>query len=501
MSRRGIYTAGMTEILASRAVYGTAQIRQLERHALEVLQLPVDALMKRAAQAAWQRLRSEWPLARSLLVCCGPGNNGGDGCLLAALAKAADWQVDVIALAPLTASHPGFEALQKAGVQVQVHVPGQPLPQADLQVDAIFGIGLNRAPEGLAADLIQALNAGTVPVLALDCPSGLNADTGAAPGAVVRADATITFLAGKSGLVTGQARDWAGRLIIEPLGLEEAVTALSPVATALPWPQLPPRPRAMHKGRNGHLLVVGGEHGTGGAVHLTAMAALRSGAGLVSVATRSEQVLAFNTRCPEVMALGVNGPPALESMLEKVTGLAVGPGLGQGAWGHALWLTALDSGKPMVLDADGLNMLAQESHALPGQLVLTPHPGEAARLLHTTVPDIEADRYAAVRALAQRYRAVVVLKGAGSLIGDPDGRIVYCPWGNPGMAVGGMGDTLTGIIGALLVQGHHPWEAAGLGVALHALAGDRAARAGERGLLPTDLLPELRALVNGQAHA
>ena len=290
-TRRGIYTAGMTEILATRAVFGTAQIRQLERHAVEVLQLPPMELMRRAAEAAWQRVRSEWPLARSLLVACGPGNNGGDGCLLAALAKAADWQVDVIALAPLTASHPGFEALQHAGVQVQIHVPGQPLPQADLQVDAIFGIGLNRAPEGLAADLIQALNAGAAPRLALDCPSGLNADTGSAPGAVVRADATITFLAGKSGLVTGQARNWVGRLLIETLGLDEVVAALSPVATALPWPQLPSRPRAAHKGSNGHLLVVGGEHGTGGAVHLAAMAALRSGAGLVSVATRSEQVL------------------------------------------------------------------------------------------------------------------------------------------------------------------------------------------------------------------
>ncbi|MHC1479744.1 NAD(P)H-hydrate dehydratase [Frateuria aurantia] len=490
----------MTDTFAPQAVYSTAQIRQLERYAVEVLQLPENALMSRAAEAAWRVAQAQWPQARALLVCCGPGNNGGDGWVMAALAARAGRQVTVLSVRPLEASHPWVAALLAAGGKVQVYAADAPLPQADLYVDALFGIGLNRAPEGPSARLIEALNARGGAVLALDCPSGLDSATGTHPGPVVRARATVTFLAGKTGLVTGQARDWVGELIVEPLGLEAAVAALPPVAEVMPWPSLLPRSRVAHKGSHGHLLVVGGEHGTGGAAHLAAMAALRSGAGLVSVATRTEQVLAFNTRCPEIMALGVNGPPALESMLERASGLAVGPGLGQGAWGHALWLTALDSGKPLVLDADGLNMLAQEPHPLPAKVVLTPHPGEAARLLQLSTAEVEADRYAAVSQLARRYEAVVVLKGAGTLLADPAGRMAYCPWGNPGMSVGGMGDTLTGIIGALLVQGHAPWEAAALGVCLHALAGDRAARAGERGLLPSDLLPELRALVNGLDH-
>ncbi len=487
----------MTEISASQAVYATAQIRQLERHAVEVLQLSAHELMSRAGQAAWALLQRRWPAARRLLVCCGPGNNGGDGWQLAVRAAASGLAVTVLSLLP---REDEAAQLQSAGGQVVAYVAGMALPAADVYVDAIFGIGLNRAPQGAPAELIEALNARGGPLLALDCPSGLNVDTGACPGAVVRATVTQTYLAGKPGLVTGQARAWVGELVVAGLGLEAAVAGLEPVATALARPLLAPRSRVAHKGSNGHLLVIGGDHGTGGAVHLAAMAALRSGAGLVSVATRAEQVLAFNMRCPEVMAAGVNGPPALEDLLARAGALAVGPGLGQGAWSHALWLTALDSGLPMVLDADGLNMLAREPHALPARLVLTPHPGEAARLLQTGVAEVEADRYAAVRTLAARYQAVVVLKGAGSLVADPSGRIAWCPWGNPGMATGGMGDTLTGIIGALMVQGHEPWEAAGLGVALHALAGDQAARAGERGLLPSDLLPELRALVNGLGH-
>jgi ADP-dependent NAD(P)H-hydrate dehydratase / NAD(P)H-hydrate epimerase len=197
------------------------------------------------------------------------------------------------------------------------------------------------------------------------------------------------------------------------------------------------------------------------------------------------------------MAHEVDGPQTLEPLLERASVLALGPGLGQAAWGHALWLTALDANKPLVLDADGLNLLARETRTFTAPTVLTPHPGEAARLLGVTTKDVERDRFAAVRELARRYKAVVVLKGSGSLIADPDGRLDVCPWGNPGMASGGMGDLLTGIVAALLAQGCSPWRAACLGVGLHARAGDFAAQQGERGLLASDLLEPLRLLGNG----
>jgi len=364
----------------------------------------------------------------------------------------------------------------------------------------LYGIGLNRAPERSVATLIEHINARGVPVLALDLPSGLNADSGHAPGAVVRADVTVTFIAGKRGLHTGRSADLVGVLELASLGVPDSVyVGIRPDAQLLAADALPPRSRYANKGDNGHVLVIGGEHGMAGAVRLAGESALRGGAGLVSVATRVGHVPALNAARPELMAHAVDGPQALESLLERADVLALGPGLGQGAWGHALWLTALDANKPLVLDADGLNLLASEPRTFTAPTVLTPHPGEAARLLGMTTKDVEKDRFAAVRELARRYAAVVVLKGSGSLIADPDGRLDVCPWGNPGMASGGMGDLLTGVVAALLAQGCTPWHAACLGVGLHARAGDRAAQQGERGLLATDLLVPLRALGNGIA--
>jgi NAD(P)H-hydrate epimerase len=228
-------------------------------------------------------------------------------------------------------------------------------------------------------------------------------------------------------------------------------------------------------------------------------AAARVGAGLVSVATREANVGAILAARPELMPHGVHVPRNLEALLARASVLALGPGLGQDDWGQGLWQAALDAGKPTVLDADGLNLLALRARALPEQIVMTPHPGEAARLLETTTADVQADRFAAVRGIARGYGAVVVLKGSGSLVADTEGRVAACPWGNPGMASGGTGDVLTGVIAGLLAQGLTPWDAACLGVGVHARAGDLAARAGERGMLASDLFPYLRALVNGRA--
>jgi ADP-dependent NAD(P)H-hydrate dehydratase / NAD(P)H-hydrate epimerase len=375
------------------------------------------------------------------------------------------------------------------------------LPTADVYVDALYGTGLNRAPEPFAASLIERINASAIPVLALDVPSGLNADTGDCPGVAIRAAMTVSFIAAKRGLYTGQAATKVGVLQMDTLGLPDILWQGMPTdASLLDAMHLPPRARDAHKGDSGHVLAIGGDHGTAGAIRLCGEATLRSGAGLVSIATRTENIFALNSARPELMAHGVHGPQELKPLLDRADVLAVGPGLGQGAWGHALWLTAIDGGKPLVLDADGLNLLAREPHRFSVPAVLTPHPGEAARLLGKTIAEVQLDRFASARALAHRYNAMVVLKGSGSLIAHPDGRLDVCIWGNPGMASGGMGDLLTGVIAALLAQGCSAWDAARIGVGLHARAGDLAARCGERGLLASDLLEPLRTLGNGREH-
>jgi hydroxyethylthiazole kinase-like uncharacterized protein yjeF len=482
-----------------RDLYSVEQIRVLESDARAALRISGPELMRRAATAALNSLRRRWPLVRRICIHCGTGNNGGDGLLLAVLAREAGLQVDVVALGA-TSSGDSVSARtewREGGGEIPVWSDESDLPFAELHVDALYGIGLNRAPEPSAARLIECINASGQPVFALDVPSGLNADTGHCPGDAIRADATITFIAGKRGLQTGRAADHVGELELAPLGVPEHVLQnLQSDAQLLAPAGLPPRPRYANKGNNGHVLVIGGDHGMAGASRLAAESALRVGAGLVSVATRAEHISAMNAARPELMAHGVDGPQQLQSMLDKASVLALGPGLGRAAWGHALWTTALEANKPLVLDADGLNLLASEPRQFTAPTVLTPHPGEAARLLGTSTAEVEKNRFAAVRELAIRYRAVVVLKGVGSLIADPDGRLDVCPWGNPGMASGGMGDLLTGVVAALLAQGCTAWHAACLGVGLHARAGDLAAEQGERGLLASDLLTPLRTLVN-----
>ncbi|GLQ97373.1 NAD(P)H-hydrate dehydratase [Dyella mobilis] len=483
-----------------RHLYTVEQVRALDRRAIDELGMTGFELMSRAAAAAFAHLCRHWPQARHIAVFCGPGNNGGDGYLLASLAHDAGMMVEVVELSdePHGDAARARDAWQRHGASTRRWQPDTTLPRADTYVDALYGTGLNRAPEAAIADLIECINASATPVLALDVPSGLNADTGHCPGVAIRAALTVSFIAAKRGAHTGQAASKVGVLQLDTLGLPDVLWQNVHADASLLEPScLPPRERDAHKGDAGHVLAIGGDHGTAGAIRLCGEAALRGGAGLVSVATRIENLMALNAARPELMAHGVHGPQELQALLDRADVLAVGPGLGQGAWGHALWLTALDSGKPLVLDADGLNLLAREPRRFAAPAVLTPHPGEAARLLGKTIADVQWDRFASARALAQRYGAVVVLKGAGSLIADPNGRLDVCIWGNPGMASGGMGDLLTGVIAALLAQGCSAWDAARMGVGLHARAGDIAARNGERGLLASDLLEPLRALSNG----
>src|SRR6185312_8363592 len=488
----------MANLDPQSALFTTAQVRALDQAAIGDGIAGIE-LMERAALAALAALQRRWPQARTLCVLCGPGNNGGDGFLLAALARAAGLQASVIALPGQPSGDAALARERFVGEGGEMSSVTETLPDADVYVDALFGSGLNRAPAGDAARLITAVNAQPRPVLALDVPSGLDSDTGVAFEPCLRATATICFVGWKRGLFTAQGPQRCGERSLATLELPPPPYTHAEADAILLTPQaLPPRARDSHKGRFGHVLAIGGDLGAGGAVRMCGEAAARVGAGLVSIATREANVGAILSARPELMPQGVHVPRNLEPLLARASVLAVGPGLGQDEWGRGLWNAALDAGKPLVLDADGLNLLAAVPRTLPSACVLTPHPGEAARLLGIAGAEIQVDRFAAARALAKKHRAVVVLKGVGSLIADPDGRVAVCPWGNPGMASGGTGDVLTGVIAGLLAQGLGTWDAASLGVGLHARAGDLAARAGERGLLASDLFPYLRALVNGR---
>jgi hydroxyethylthiazole kinase-like uncharacterized protein yjeF len=463
-----------------------------------------DTLMRRAGLAAWRTVLAHWPQAQRIAVVCGPGNNGGDGWVLARHAREAGRDVVVLQTAANAPRGALAQRMQReyvaAGGRIDdaTSLPGP----ADLIVDALFGIGLTRAPGDGDAAAIAAINAAGAPVLALDVPSGVDADRGDAPGAAVRATRTLQFIAGHPGLATGAALEYAGARDVAALDVPaDAFAAIAPAAERIAAQHLAywlrPRRRNTHKGESGRVLCIGGDHGKGGAIVLCADAALRAGAGLVNVATRAEHVGALLSRRPEAMTQAVDGAEALSPLLDAADAVALGPGLGRAAWGRALHAAALACGKPLVIDADALNLLADDARALPAGTILTPHPGEAARLLGIANADVQADRFGAARALCERHRCVVVLKGAGTLVAAPGAVTRVIDAGNPGMAVGGMGDLLTGIVAALRAQGHDAFEAATCGALLHAVAGDAAARdGGERGLLPSDLLAHVRTYAN-----
>jgi NAD(P)H-hydrate epimerase len=485
------------------ALYRADQVREFDRIAIQEYGIPGAELMERAGSRAFQLLQTLWPAAKEILILCGSGNNGGDGYVVARLAKQAGIQARVLLLSdPAKVKGDALAMLrawQEAGGEVE---PYEGLPKrCDLIVDALLGTGLEREVSGRWAQAIEAVNRHPAPVLAIDIPSGLNADSGRRMGCAIEAHATISFIGLKRGMFTGEGPDCCGRTYFDALELPARIYARQILDTRrIDWSKLSstltPRRRSAHKGAFGHLLVIGGDLGFSGAARLAGEAAARSGAGLVSVATRPEHAALLNLGRPELMCRGVAEADELDSLLKRAGVIALGPGLGRGAWGRSLFERAMASGLPLVIDADGLNLLA----AAPAQRddwILTPHPGEAARLLDCTVEEIEADRFAAVERLQAVYGGIVVLKGAGSLIHSGGNRpTALCSDGNPGMASGGSGDLLTGIIAALLAQGFATQEAAEIGVCLHAAAGDQAARAGELGMLASDLLPEIRRLLN-----
>lgn len=487
-------------------VYTSAQSRLLDERASTSLGIPTYELMRRAGRAAFESLTEHWPEAHSLLVCCGKGNNAGDGYVVAELAKRAGFSVRVWQLGRADALEGDAKTAQDAALAASVPVMAGDDPelvnwQCDVIVDALLGTGLTGELRPAFRAAVNAINVAAAPVLALDLPTGVLADSGGIAGDAVVADATISFLGAKRGCVTGPGLEATGQMLLDNLGYAETDASIG-----VPWQrfvreQLPSRGRRDHKGDAGHVLVIGGDHGMAGAITLAAEAALRSGSGLVTALTRSEHRTGLQVRRPEVM---VTDAPARG--LARADVVALGPGLGRQAWGRQLFEYALAADRPSVIDADGLYWLADLAarygaprHAAPW--LLTPHVGEAARLLEVSAGEIEADRYAAATQMAERFSACVVLKGPGSVVAAPDGRLSVCAHGNPGMASGGMGDVLCGVAAAMLGSAAgDAFDQLATAVTLHSAAADSAStRTGELSLLASDVVDELALLMRRPA--
>ncbi len=484
-------------------LYRAAQVRELDRIAIDEFSIPGSELMNRAGTVAFDVVRHRWPQAQRIAVVCGGGNNGGDGFVVARLAHEAGLEVAVSLLAEPRALKGdallAYEAMTATGIEPESILPDA-LSNVDLVVDAMLGSGLDREVQGVWRDAIVTINAAALPVLALDIPSGLNADSGVVMGVAVCAVATISFIGVKQGMLTAEGPDHCGDILFDDLQVPAAVyEKVVPSASRIDYQSLsallPRRSRSTHKGDCGHVLLIGGAAGMSGAVRMAGEAALRCGAGLVSIATAPEHAAVINLTRPELMVHAVNGGNALHPLLQKADVIAIGPGLSTSQWGMAMLDAVLKCDAPLVVDADALNLLAIEPY-MRDDWVLTPHSGEAARLLNITTTEVQMDRFFAADALQRCYGGVAVLKGCGSIVVDQDGAVALCDAGNPGMASGGMGDVLTGVIAALIAQGLNSADAARLGVWLHATAADQAIVPGERGLLASDLMPHLRKLVN-----
>ncbi len=483
------------------SIWHEDDLRHAEKEAADSLGITLYELMQRAGEAAFNVARTAYPESSHWLILCGHGNNGGDGYVVARLAVAAGIHVTLLALEsdkplPEEASAAREAWLNAGGV---IHATDIVWPEEiDVIIDGLLGTGLRSAPRDPVATLIARANAHSAPVVALDIPSGLMAQTGTTPGAVIQAAHTVAFIALKPGLLTGKARDVTGTLHHNALGLESWLagqeTHVSRVDASLLAQWLPPRRPTSHKGDHGRLVIIGGDHGTAGAIRMTGEAALRCGAGLVRVLTRIENSAPIITARPELMVHELT-PQSLEESLEWADVVVIGPGLGQQAWGKQALQKVENFRKPMLWDADALNLLAINPDKRHNR-ILTPHPGEAARLLNCSVAEIESDRLLSARRLVKRYGGVAVLKGAGTVVAS-DEALGIVDAGNAGMASGGMGDVLSGIIGALLGQKLPLYDAACAGCVAHGVAADKlAARYGTRGMLATDLFCTLRRVVN-----
>ncbi|MBI2786258.1 MAG: NAD(P)H-hydrate dehydratase [Legionella longbeachae] len=489
--------------MTENALYRCEQIRACEQQAISIYHLDEKVLMSRAGKEAFFHITKLYSQVQHIAVYCGAGNNAGDGYVVARLAHEQGltvtiYQCKALADLPTAAQHAALMAID-AGVECQS--ADEPLDsEVELIVDALLGIGLNGPVYGIIASAINQINESGLPVVALDVPSGLNADTGKVENLCVHANTTLTFIGNKTGIYTADGPDYCGEVYCCPLQMDACVSKLktaahllSPRSLALP---LSVRKKNSHKGNYGQVLVVGGGPGMPGAISLAAKAAMRTGAGAVSVATWPDHAKSALSLIPEAMVSGVKIAKDLIPLLEKATVCIIGPGLGESDWALSLFLTAITSQLPMVIDASALRLLAEHPQS-DDNWVLTPHPGEAASLLSCSTELIQADRYLAAANIQQQYGGVVVLKGAGTVIQTAEKNTFVCPRGNPGMASAGMGDVLSGIIAGLYAQGFSLSDAAKCGVWAHAVAGDHVAKKlGGAGLLASDLFHVLPHVLN-----
>jgi len=489
------------------AIYSTRQIRDLDAYATRELGVPGYTLMKRAGEASLRMMRTRWPMAHQIVIVCGGGNNAGDGYVLARFAQAAGLDVRVVAAVDPEAlrgdARRAWQDFVASSGGVERLGDGVGLGAGDVIVDAILGTGLQGPVRPAIAAAIDAVNAAARPVFSLDIPSGLSSDSGLPMGVAVRADCTITYIGLKTGLYLGDGPEYCGTVFFDDLEVlppqsSGLVPRLHRILETEIAAALPRRPRAAHKGSFGRVLVIGSGPGMPGATRLAGEAALRVGAGLVTVLAAPESALAVAGGRPELIVHALDDPRSVAEHLARADVVALGPGLGRTRWAREVFTQVLETRKPLIVDADGLNLVAELGLAARDNWVLTPHPGEAARLLNVEAAAIQADRLGSLEALVARYGGIVVLKGAGTLIGGRGRVAAICERGNPGMAAPGMGDVLTGAVAGILAQVGDPWSATRVGVLVHAMAGDSEARNGERGVLASEVAEEIRAWVNLQ---
>ena len=473
--------------------------------------------MRRAARAALEVLTQHWPESKRAIIFCGGGNNGGDGLVLAGLLLQQGYQVEVQCLSdPAKLGNEAAEARDFAlecGVSTDLFNDSLICCDDSVIVDAMLGTGLrtDKMMDQRYLAAIDHINSSECPVLSLDIPSGLCADTGSVNEIAVVADITLTFIALKQGLFTGVGTDHCGTVLVDDLKVPDQALEMVPCSAHRLVPgqsvaSLPKRRRNCHKGDCGHLLVIGGNTGMAGAVLMAAAAAARSGAGLVSIATHPEHAGTLFSYRPELMISAVRSGPEISGLMEKARAVLVGPGLGRDSWAEQMLQQALISNLPLVLDADALQLLSQDpfdklylDHSGAWR-VITPHPGEAAVLLGSDTAAVQKNRFRSAAELCEKWRAIAVLKGSGTLVASSDSIPGLCDCGNPGMASGGMGDVLAGILAGLLVQNPamqtNTTELVRLGVWIHSAAADKAAQQlGERSLLAGDLFPYIAELL------
>jgi NAD(P)H-hydrate epimerase len=476
-------------------LFSAQQSRELDRIAIAEYGYTGLALMKTAGKKAFSNIMKRYSDVHSIIVMCGPGNNGGDGYVVANCAHSIGLDVVVVQAGKTktTESVQVCREFTNNGGRIQNDLPEQ-IPDSGLIIDGLLGTGLDQAPVGRYADMIRAVNQCACPVVALDIPSGLHSDTGYAFDPCIEAAMTVTFIGQKFGLFTAQGRNCCGVIEYESLELPaELYDSIDPAGRIINNPEYRERVPDSHKGDYGNVVIAGGDQGMLGATLLAGLSALRCGSGLVTILSTSSHMDMPALHSPELMSQCIENTPGLNRLCDRSDVIVLGPGLGQSDWSKKVFNTALDLHKPMVVDADALTMLAREP-VKRDNWVLTPHPGEAARLLGCSTMEIQQDRLKSVIAITRKYGGVCVLKGAGTLVADESRKVQVSDNGNSGMATAGMGDVLSGIIGSLMGQNLSNFEAAKTGVWLHGACADKkASEIGMASLLASDILEMLPA--------